>query len=301
MPYTLNWREATGRWRRKVVEAFTDVDSRVTTLEGGGGGGGIGEAPNDANQYTRGQLAWNAYTAPADGEGWTGGSYDSGSGIVTFTSDDALGFATGDLRGADGTNGTNGTNGTDGADGADGAGLPTGGTAGQIIEKINGTDFNTQWITPPTTYYLAVQDDGANVTATTTSFVTFTDWDTPTIEQTTGLELTVQGTVQTNVAGMVEISCQATSIQTANNRHQLDVVLQVQPSGGTWTDLVGSSNYASRNNTGQDKGTTGIYGFLYDAGSGDKFRMRVRHVGVAGIVGASGVSGQTYITAQIHT
>ena len=34
-----------------------------------------------------------------DGLGFTGGSYDSGTGVVTFTSDDGLGFATGDLRG----------------------------------------------------------------------------------------------------------------------------------------------------------------------------------------------------------
>lgn len=47
-----------------------------------------------------------------DGDGWTGASYDPQTGIVTFTSDDGLGFQTGDLRGADGD---------DGADGADGA------------------------------------------------------------------------------------------------------------------------------------------------------------------------------------
>jgi len=38
---------------------------------------------------------------PGDnGLGFTGGSYDSGTGIVTFTSDDGLGFSTTDLRGA---------------------------------------------------------------------------------------------------------------------------------------------------------------------------------------------------------
>jgi len=30
-----------------------------------------------------------------------------------------------------------------------GQGVPTGGAASQILEKIDGTDFNTQWITPP--------------------------------------------------------------------------------------------------------------------------------------------------------
>jgi len=32
--------------------------------------------------------------------GWTGGSYDANTGIVTFTSDDGLGFSTTDLRGS---------------------------------------------------------------------------------------------------------------------------------------------------------------------------------------------------------
>lgn len=54
----------------------------------------------------------------SDGLGFTGGSYDSGSGVVTFTSDDGLGFVTGDLRGADGQDGTNGVDGQDGADGS---------------------------------------------------------------------------------------------------------------------------------------------------------------------------------------
>lgn len=42
------------------------------------------------------------------------------------------------LTGADGTNGTNGT------------GVPSGGTVNQVLEKIDGTDYNTQWATPVT-------------------------------------------------------------------------------------------------------------------------------------------------------
>lgn len=39
-----------------------------------------------------------------------------------------------------------GANGADGADGADGVGVPAGGTAGQVLSKIDGTDYNTQWV-----------------------------------------------------------------------------------------------------------------------------------------------------------
>lgn len=45
----------------------------------------------------------------------------------------------------DGIDGTNGTNGADGDDGADGQGVPTGGTAGQVLTKDSGTDFDTSW------------------------------------------------------------------------------------------------------------------------------------------------------------
>lgn len=66
-------------------------------------------------------------TDGADGLGWTGGSYESTTGIVTFTSDDGLEFSTGDLRGADGADGQDGVTPVkgvdyfDGVDGSDGA------------------------------------------------------------------------------------------------------------------------------------------------------------------------------------
>jgi hypothetical protein len=47
--------------------------------------------------------------------------------------------------GSDGTNGTNGVDGADGADGADGVGIPSGGTTGQALVKIDATDYNTEW------------------------------------------------------------------------------------------------------------------------------------------------------------
>jgi hypothetical protein len=50
------------------------------------------------------------------------------------------------LNSLKGTNGSNGTNGTNGTNGSNGVGVPTGGTTGQVLSKINGTDYNTQWI-----------------------------------------------------------------------------------------------------------------------------------------------------------
>mgnify|MGYP003969885863 CR=1 FL=1 len=46
-----------------------------------------------------------------DGKGWTSGNYNPSNGVVTFLSDDGLGFTTDDLRGDDGDDGDNGLNG----------------------------------------------------------------------------------------------------------------------------------------------------------------------------------------------
>ena len=50
--------------------------------------------------------------------------------------------------GATGAAGLQGPTGATGATGANGVGVPTGGTTGQVLAKVNATDFNTQWVTP---------------------------------------------------------------------------------------------------------------------------------------------------------
>jgi hypothetical protein len=101
----------------------------------GSGGGGIPEAPIDGNKYARQNAGWSTVTDGADGAnglGWTSGSYNPTTGIVTFNSTDGLGFSTTDLRGADGADGSDGsdgapgTPGTNGSDGADGLGWTSG-------------------------------------------------------------------------------------------------------------------------------------------------------------------------------
>jgi hypothetical protein len=52
--------------------------------------------------------------------------------------------------GATGATGSTGTTGTQGIPGGPaGPGVIAGGTAGQVLSKIDGTDYNTQWIDPP--------------------------------------------------------------------------------------------------------------------------------------------------------
>ena len=50
-------------------------------------------------------------------------------------------------RGLTGNAGANGLDGAPGQNGLDGAGVATGGVGGQILAKIDDTDFNTEWVT----------------------------------------------------------------------------------------------------------------------------------------------------------
>jgi hypothetical protein len=48
--------------------------------------------------------------------------------------------------GATGSSGSSGSTGATGSSGSSGAGVPTGGTAGQVLAKVDGTNYNTQWV-----------------------------------------------------------------------------------------------------------------------------------------------------------
>ena len=64
------------------------------------------------------------------------------TGLMVYQSDAPAGFYFYNGTAWTTLNGTNGTNGTNGQ------GVPTGGTANQVLAKVNGTDYNTAWVTP---------------------------------------------------------------------------------------------------------------------------------------------------------
>lgn len=51
-------------------------------------------------------------------------------------------------QGIQGLQGPQGEQGVQGVQGPAGPGVPTGGTAGQVLSKVDGTDYNCQWVTP---------------------------------------------------------------------------------------------------------------------------------------------------------
>jgi hypothetical protein len=64
------------------------------------------------------------------------------TGLMVYQTDATAGFYFYNGTAWTSLNGTNGTNGTNGQ------GVPTGGTANQVLAKVNGTDYNTAWVTP---------------------------------------------------------------------------------------------------------------------------------------------------------
>jgi hypothetical protein len=49
-----------------------------------------------------------------------------------------------------------GTQGPIGPAGPAGQGVPVGGTTGQVLAKIDSTNYNTQWVTPPSSIVAAL-------------------------------------------------------------------------------------------------------------------------------------------------
>lgn len=112
----------------------------IATLTGPAGSAG---APG--SNGTNGSAWRNGSAVPdnavgADGDYYlrtaTGDVYQRTSGAYLIVAN---------IKGATGASGANGTNGTNGANGQ---GVPTGGTAGQVLSKIDGTNFNTAWVAP---------------------------------------------------------------------------------------------------------------------------------------------------------
>jgi hypothetical protein len=86
---------------------------------------------------------------PVDGDIW----YDPTEGFtyiyyVDSDSEQWIQFGL-NRNGADGASGADGTDGADGVDGEDGVGIPVGGSQGQIISKASPTDYDVQWVDPP--------------------------------------------------------------------------------------------------------------------------------------------------------
>ena len=112
-----------------------------------GSTGAKGDTGQTGSQGAQGLNGFSAYQV-AQIDGFSGTEVEWLASLVGATGAAGATGAKGDTgdQGPAGTNGTNGTNGINGATGPAGPGVASGGTAGQLLAKIDGTNYNTEWI-----------------------------------------------------------------------------------------------------------------------------------------------------------
>ena len=101
--------QALNNQSQQAFDSIQELTDRVVAMEGG-----IFQVPIVADGNSN------------DGLGWYNGFYNPSTGVVTFESNDGLGFSTTDLRGANGAPGAQGNPGAPGANGSQGPAGPTG-------------------------------------------------------------------------------------------------------------------------------------------------------------------------------
>ena len=85
-------------------------------------------------------------------------AFETDTGKVKF-GDGSTAWTTLAYAGIEGPAGAPGEDGEDGTNGTNGAGVAAGGTGGQLLSKVDATDFNTTWIDPPATSPLTTKGD----------------------------------------------------------------------------------------------------------------------------------------------
>ena len=104
-----------------------------------GPAGPAGPAGIDGHSTLTGASGTTGYTGYTGSTGYTG--YTGASGITGYTG------STG-TRGETGYTGIDGSATNTGCTGTNGVGVPAGGLAGQVLTKIDSSDYNTQWTNP---------------------------------------------------------------------------------------------------------------------------------------------------------
>ncbi len=146
--------------------------------------------------------------AGADGlQGPVGPKGDTGSPGATGAKGDT------GTAGARGDKGDTGATGAAGTNGTNGQGVPTGGAAGQVLSKVNATDYNTAWVTPASGGSAA---NGLPTGGTTNQILTKTSatdyaasWQTKTFLATNGTGREVQFRNGAALAGASKVTINA--------------------------------------------------------------------------------------------
>lgn len=249
------------------------------------------------------------------------------TGLLVFQTDGASGFyfyngttwtnlgAKGD-QGIQGEKGDKGDQGIQGAAGTNGQGVPTGGTTGQVLSKVDGTDYNTTWVTPSSGTTLPSQT-GNNGKFLTTDGAGALSWGsasgssvqlkvTATVAQTmaVGSSLTLPSVMTFNnsvtsptlgtwtsnnkyTVGVGGAGYYLISVQTASDPTFAAPMIDINNSGESGTNLYGTGMYGSNFFQAPHKGRGQLQTVVY-LNVGDSFQIR-------------GTSGSTFAGAVLTT
>ncbi len=115
---------------------------------------------------TNGVNGATGATGPIGATGPTGANGTNGVNGATGAAGPIGATGPTGANGANGVTGSAGPVGATGATGSAGVGVPSGGTTGQVLTKVDGTNFNTSWTTPSAASSASIVVDAATVSGT---------------------------------------------------------------------------------------------------------------------------------------
>jgi hypothetical protein len=119
------------------------------------------------------------------------------SSVITGTLDGSVGVP--GPQGPAGSTGATGATGATGPKGDTGAGVPVGGTAGQVLAKIDGTNYNTQWVASGGGSFLPLAGGSMDVNAA----IDFSDTTYSTVSEASGYGFLVSSAANGNLTSKV--------------------------------------------------------------------------------------------------
>jgi len=148
LPFLQDNQEGSVAFVKETGARYEWVDDRWSLITlGGGGPGPVGPQGPQGPKGDKGDKGDKGNTG-ADGADST---VPGPQGPIGATGAAGAQGAKGD-KGDAGPQGLNGADSTvpgpPGSTGAEGIGIPVGGTPGQVLSKIDGTDFNSEWVDP---------------------------------------------------------------------------------------------------------------------------------------------------------
>lgn len=122
-----------------------------------------GEAGPQGEQGPRGETGQTGPAGPRGEQGPQGVQGERGATGATGPQGPTGPQGEQGIQGEQGPKGDTGATGATGPQGAPGVGVPAGGTAGQVLKKASGTDYDTEWGNEPTVPVQDVQVNGVSV------------------------------------------------------------------------------------------------------------------------------------------